>query len=67
MIILPSPLLPLDKGRVLIVREKLLNDHPEIVNKLVEVTERGIRYIHQHPDKAAGIAAQELTIRSGPK
>ncbi len=50
------------QGSVLIVKEDLIRDHPEIVNKLVEVTERGIQYIHQHPGEAARIAAHELTI-----
>jgi len=53
------------QGSVLIVKEDLLNDHPEIVNALVEVTGRGIQYIHQHPDEAARIAAHELTITGG--
>ncbi len=53
------------QGSVLIVKEELLNDHPEIVKKLVEVTERGIQYIHQNPDEAAMIAAQELSVNGG--
>ena len=53
------------QGSVLIVKEDLLSDHPELVNKLVEVTERGIQYIHQHPGEAAKIAAHELTISGG--
>lgn len=54
------------QGSVLVVKDGLLNDHPEIVNRLVDVTNRGIEYIHQQPDDAAGICAQELTI-SGQK
>ena len=53
------------QGSVLVVKEGLLNDHPEIVNRLVDVTKRGIEYIHQHPDDAARICAQELTISGG--
>jgi len=53
------------QGSVLIVKEELLRDHPEIVNKLVAVTERGIQYINQHPDEAAKIAAQELSLSGG--
>ncbi len=34
------------QGSVLVVREDLIRDHPEIVKKLVNVTERGIQYIH---------------------
>jgi len=50
------------QGSVLIVKEKFLSDHPELVNKLVEVTERGIQYINKHPSEAAKIVAHELTI-----
>jgi len=53
------------QGSVLIVKEELLRDHPEIVNTLVAVTKRGIQYIHQHPDDAATIAAQELSVNGG--
>lgn len=53
------------QGSVLIVKEKLLRDYPELVKKLVEVTERGIQYIHQHPSEAARIVAHELTITGG--
>ena len=53
------------QGSVLIVKEKLLRDHPELVKKLVEITERGIQYLHQHPNEAAKIVAHELTITGG--
>jgi len=50
------------QGSVLIVSDDLIRDHPEIVRKLVKVTERGIQYIHEHPGEAAAIAASELTV-----
>ena len=50
------------QGSVLVVREDLLRDHPEIVKKLVKITERGIQYIHEHPEDAATIAAGALTV-----
>ncbi len=53
--------LPDMQGSVLIVKQNLLNDHPEIVNRLVKVTDQGIRYIHEHPEDAAEITAYELT------
>lgn len=49
-------------GSVLIVREDLIRDHPEIVKKLVKVTERGIQYIHQNPEDAAKVVAGALTV-----
>ncbi len=50
------------QGSVLIVTDDLIKAHPEIVRKLVKVTERGIQYIHEHPEEAATIAAGELTV-----
>jgi NitT/TauT family transport system substrate-binding protein len=53
------------QGSVLVVKDDLLRDHPELVEKLVDMTERGIQYIHQHPDDASRIVAHELTITGG--
>jgi len=53
---------PQMQGSVLIVKDALIRDHPEIVKKLVKITERGIRYIHEHPEDAATIAAGALTV-----
>jgi len=50
------------QGSVLIVTDELIRDHPEIVGKLVKVTERGIQYIKEHPEEAATIAAGELQV-----
>ena len=50
------------QGSVLVVTDELIKDHPEIVRKLVEVTERGIQYIKEHPEEAATIAAGELQV-----
>ena len=50
------------QGSVLVVKEDLIRDHPEIVKKLVRITERGIQYIHEHPEDAATIAAGALTV-----
>jgi NitT/TauT family transport system substrate-binding protein len=50
------------QGSVLIVTDDLLRDHPEIVRRLVKITQRGIQYIHEHPEDAATIVASELTV-----
>jgi len=50
------------QGSVLVVKKDLITDHPEIVKKLVKITERGIQYIHEHPEDAATIAAGALTV-----
>jgi NitT/TauT family transport system substrate-binding protein len=50
------------QGSVLIVREELIMNNPEIVKKLVEVTRRGVEYVDKHPKDAAVIVAEELTV-----
>jgi NitT/TauT family transport system substrate-binding protein len=50
------------QGSVLIVTDDLIRDHPETVGKLVKVTQRGTRYIHEYPEDAATIVAGELTV-----
>ncbi len=50
------------QGSVLIVKEDLVRNHPEIVRKLVKITERATQYINEHPEDAAQIAAGELQV-----
>jgi NitT/TauT family transport system substrate-binding protein len=50
------------QGSVLIVIDDLIRDYPDMVRKLVKVTQRGTRYIHEHPEDAATIVAGELTV-----
>ena len=50
------------QGSVLVVKEDLIRGHAKIVKKLVKITERGIQYIHEHPEDAATIVAGALTV-----
>ena len=61
-LLMAQDLWPEMQGSVLIVTDDLIRDYPEIVRKLVKVTERGIQYIHEYPEDAAAIAAGELTV-----
>ncbi|MEA3347087.1 MAG: ABC transporter substrate-binding protein, partial [Candidatus Auribacterota bacterium] len=54
------------QGGVLVVREELLCKHPEIVEKLVKVTERATQFINEHPEETAEIVAGGLQV-SGEK
>ena len=54
------------EGSVLVVREELLGEHPDIVEKLVKVTERATQFINEHPEEAAEIVAGGLRV-SGKK
>ena len=61
-LLMAQDLWPEMQGSVLIVTDDLIREHPEIVRKLVKVTQRGIQYIHEHPEDAAKIVAGELTV-----
>ena len=50
------------QGSVLVVRQELIQTHPHIVQKLVELTRRGIQYIKDHPEKSADIVAKALDV-----
>ena len=61
-LLMAQDLWPEMQGSVLIVTDDLIRDHPDMVRKLVKVTQRGTRYIHEHPEDAATIVAGELTV-----
>ena len=47
-------------GSVLLVTGKLIKDHPEIVQKLVKVTDKATTWINRHPKEACEIIASQL-------
>lgn len=49
-------------GSVLVVREELLEEHPDIVEKLVKVTRRATQFINEYPEEAAKIVAGGLQV-----
>jgi len=50
------------QGSVLVIHEDLIRDHPDIVQKLVDVTRQGTRYINEQPEHAAKIMVNKLAI-----
>jgi len=50
------------QGSVLVVTEELLANHPDAVEKLVKVTQRGVDYISEYPEDAARIVADALSV-----
>lgn len=51
-------------GSVLVVKRELLEKNPEMVKKLVEITEKGTIYINKHGGRAAEILSEELNKMS---
>jgi NitT/TauT family transport system substrate-binding protein len=53
------------QGSVLVVRDTLIQEHPQIVRKLVDTTHESTVWINQHPREAADIVARQLSISGG--
>lgn len=53
------------QGSILAVKESLIEEHPETVRKLVNVTQRATDWAKQNKDEAAGIVAEELRATKG--
>ncbi len=50
------------QGSVLVVTDELIAKHPDAVEKLVKVTQRGVDYISEDPKGAAEIVADALSV-----
>jgi NitT/TauT family transport system substrate-binding protein len=53
------------QGSVLVVKEELINSRPEIVEKLVEVSQRATDWCNLHPEEAAEVVARQLQAAGG--
>lgn len=53
------------QGSVLVVKETLIKDHPEVVERLVKATCRGNQFIYDNPADAAKVVAEELQALRG--
>jgi NitT/TauT family transport system substrate-binding protein len=62
MLLTSQDVWPEMQGSVLVVKEELIEKHPEIVRALVKVTQRATDWVNQHSDEAAVIMAQQLSV-----
>jgi NitT/TauT family transport system substrate-binding protein len=53
------------QGSVLVVKEELIRDYPEVVEKLVKISQKATDWINQHPQEAAEIVARQLQEAGG--
>ncbi len=49
-------------GSVLVVKEELIKNNPDIVKKLVEITNKATSWIKQNPDDASFLVAKSLLV-----
>jgi NitT/TauT family transport system substrate-binding protein len=53
------------QGSVLVVKEDLIKNYPEIVKKLLKVSKKATHWANQHPDEAAKAMARQLQVAGG--
>jgi NitT/TauT family transport system substrate-binding protein len=65
MLLMSQEVWPEMQGSVLVVKDKLIRDHPDLVRKLVKVSQKATGWINQHPQEAAEIVARQLQEAGG--
>ena len=65
MLLMSQDVWPEMQGSVLVVKEELIRDHPEVVEKLVKISQRATDWINQYPQGAAEIVARQLQEAGG--
>jgi len=65
MLLMSQEVWPGMQGSVLVIKEELIRDHPEIVEKLVKISQKATDWINQHPQEAAEVMARQLQKAGG--
>jgi len=65
MLLMSQDVWPEMQGSVLVVKDELIRDHPEVVEKLVKISKKATDWINQHPQEAAEIVARQLQKAGG--
>ncbi len=62
MLLMSQDIWPDMQGSVLVVKQDLLDNHPEVVEKLVEVSQRATGWANDNLEEAAEVMARQLQI-----
>ena len=65
MLLTSQDVWPEMQGSVLVVKQDLIDNHPEVVKKLVEATQMATDWINENPDEAAEVMARQLQAAGG--
>jgi len=65
MLLTSQDIWPEMQGSVLVVKQDLIDNHPEVVEKLVKVSQKATDWLNKHPDEAAEVMARQLQITEG--
>jgi NitT/TauT family transport system substrate-binding protein len=60
MLLTSQDIWPEMQGSVLVVKQSLIDNQPEVVEKLVKVSQKATDWLNKHPDEAAEIVARQL-------
>jgi NitT/TauT family transport system substrate-binding protein len=60
MMVMTQDVWPEMQGSVLVVKEDLINDHPDVVSKLIAVSQKATDWANQYPEEAAEVLARQL-------
>jgi len=62
MLIKSQDLWPGMQGDVLVVRTELMKNNPDLVRRLVKITQRATAWVNEHPGETAEIMAKQLQV-----
>jgi len=65
MLLMSQDVWPEMQGSVLVVKEDLIRNHPDIVESLVNVSQKATDWANQHPQEASEVVAQQLQAVGG--
>jgi NitT/TauT family transport system substrate-binding protein len=65
MLLMSQDVWPEMQGSVLVVKEELIENHPEVVSKLIKVTQKATDWENQYPEQAAEVLARQLSAIGG--
>jgi len=65
MLLMSQDIWPEMQGSVLVVKEELIRNYPEVVEKLVKISQKATDWINQNPQEAAEIVARQLQEAGG--
>jgi NitT/TauT family transport system substrate-binding protein len=65
MLLTSQDVWPEMQGSVLVVKGDLINSHPDVVRKLVEVSKRASEWANQYPQEAAEVMTRQLQAAGG--
>ena len=65
MLLMSQDIWPEMQGSVLVVKQELIDNHPEVVRKLVDVSQKATDWANKHPEEAAEVMARQLQAAGG--